>query len=76
MVGVGVGLEAVAHPGQGAPIHGGGGHDIGAKVDQQVVVDQRSGALPQARASEGARPLAVIALAEGLWKSVRRGAPW
>lgn len=58
-------LQTVAYPGEGPTMHQGGGHDIGAKVDQEVVVDQRGGSLPQTRAAERPCPIAVLALAEG-----------
>ena len=66
-------LQAVARPGEGATMHQGGGHDIGAKVDQEVVVDQRGGSLPQTWTAERPCPIAVVALAEGFGISIRSG---
>ncbi len=54
-------------------MHVGSSHDIRAKVDQEVVVDQRGGSLPQTRTAERSCPLAVVAPAEGFWIGIRSG---
>jgi hypothetical protein len=73
MIRVCVRLQAVAHLGQEAAVQEGGGHDVGAKIDQQVVVDQRGGSLPQTRAAQCPCPLAVVTLAKGFGVGIRSG---
>ena len=66
MVRVGMGLKAVAYPGQWAAVYLSGRHDIGTQVDQQIIIDQHSGTLPQARTTQSARLYAVLASTERL----------
>jgi hypothetical protein len=73
VVRVRVRLQAIANPGQGTTMHVGSGHDVGAEVDQEVIVDQRGGSLPQTWAAERSCPLAVVAPAKGLRISIRGG---
>jgi hypothetical protein len=64
MVSVRMSLQAIAHTGQCAAMHESSSHYIGAKVNQEVIVDQRRGPLPQARAAELSCSLAVVAPTE------------
>ena len=70
---VGVGLQTGTYPGQGTTVDVGGGDDVGAQVNQEVVVDQYSGSLAQARSAERSCSLTVLALAEGFWIAVGSG---
>ena len=54
-------------------MHGGGGHDIGAEVDQEVIADQRGGSLPQTWTAKCSRPFTVVAAAEGFRIGIRGG---
>ncbi len=54
-------------------MHLGCAHDVGAKVDQKVIVDQGSGSLAQAGTSERSCLSAVVAAAEGLGIGVGGG---
>lgn len=52
-------------------MHVGCSHDIRPEVNQQIVIDQQSGSLPQARIAERSSPLAVDAATEGFWIGIR-----
>jgi hypothetical protein len=54
-------------------MHERGGHNIGAEVNQEIIVEQRSGSLPQTRTAERSRSLAVDAPAKGLRIGIRSG---
>src|SRR5438477_3693736 len=54
-------------------MHRGGGHEIRAQVDQQIVVDQCRASLPHARTAERTGPLTVLAPAEGIRIALRGG---
>src|SRR6059058_263636 len=54
-------------------MHRGGGHEIRAQVEQQIVVDQCRAPLPHARTAERTGPLTVLAPAEGIRIALRGG---
>jgi len=53
-------------------MHLGSGHNIRAKVNQQVIIDERSGAFSQTCPAKLSGLFAVIAFAEGFGEGVRR----
>jgi len=67
---MGMGLKAIGHIRQRASMYLGSGHDIRAKVNQQVIVDQNRGTFSQTGAAQLAGLLAVAAMAKGFGESV------
>ena len=61
-----VGLEAIADRRQRDAVHQRGGHQVGTEVDQEVVVDQHSGAAAQAAATDLAGTPTVVTVAESV----------
>ena len=49
MVSVGMGLQAIPHLIQRAAVHVRRRHNVGAKINQQIIIDQRSGPFPKTR---------------------------
>src|SRR5699024_5441109 len=63
---VGVGLGGPANVGQRDAVRLAGGEEVGAEVDQELVVHQRGGAIAQRPAADLACALAVVTAAEGI----------
>src|SRR4051794_21346603 len=64
VVGVLVCLQAVLDLGERDAVHQRCRHQVGAEVDQQLIVDQGGGAAAKAAATPGAGLPAVVAVAE------------
>jgi len=70
VVGVKMRLQQVLDPGQADTVSLGRGMQVGAEIDEQIIVDQRRRPFSQAASAKGPRLLAVAAPAEGFGEGV------
>src|SRR5437660_2850327 len=73
MVGVGMRLQAISHLIQRTAVNVRRRHNVGAEINQQIIIDQRSRPFPKTRPTERACLGAVWALAKSLWEAICGG---